>query len=32
MRAIIDYGLDHYIGTQKEMDIERGVPAAGKND
>jgi hypothetical protein len=32
VRAIIDYGLDHYIGTQREMDVERRVPAAGKND
>jgi hypothetical protein len=23
VRAIIDYGVDHYIGTQREMDIER---------
>jgi hypothetical protein len=32
VRAIIDFGLDHYIGTQREMDVERSVPAAGKND
>ena len=29
VRAIIDYGVDHYIGTEREMDIarERPVPA-----
>lgn len=32
VRAIIDYGLDHYIGTQKEMDIERSVPDPGRHD
>jgi hypothetical protein len=32
VRAIIDYGLDHYIGTQREMDIDRSVPAARKNE
>ena len=26
VRAIIDYGVDHYIGTQREMDVVRGVP------
>jgi hypothetical protein len=31
VRAIIDYGVDHYIGTQREMNIERGVPAVEKN-
>ena len=24
VRAIIDYGVDHYIGTQREMDVVRG--------
>ena len=32
VRAIIDYGVDHYIGTQREMNIERDAPAAGKKD
>jgi hypothetical protein len=27
VRAIIDYGVDHYIGTQREMDITRELPA-----
>jgi hypothetical protein len=31
VRAIIDYGVDHYIGVQREMSIERDVPAVGKN-
>ncbi len=26
VRAIIDYGVDHYIGTQREMDVVRSVP------
>jgi hypothetical protein len=26
VRAIIDYGLDHYIGTEREMDVVRGAP------
>jgi len=26
VRAIIDYGADHYIGTQREIDVVRGVP------
>ena len=30
VRAIIDYGVDHYIGTEREMNIERGAPVAGK--
>jgi hypothetical protein len=32
VRAIIDYGVDHYIGTQREMNVERSVPVAGKNE
>ena len=32
VRAIIDYGVDHYIGTQREMNIERDAPVAGKKD
>jgi hypothetical protein len=32
VRAIIDYGVDHYIGTQREMDVERGAPTGGKNE
>lgn len=32
VRAIIDYGVDHYIGTQREMNIERNAPAVGKKD
>lgn len=30
VRAIIDYGVDHYIGTQREMDITRELPVPGK--
>lgn len=30
VRAIIDYGVDHYIGTQREMDITRELPVVGK--
>ncbi len=26
VRAIIDYGVDHFIGTQREVDVVRGVP------
>ena len=32
VRAIIDYGADHYIGTEREIAIERMRPAAGKPD
>jgi hypothetical protein len=32
VRAIVDYGVDHYIGTQREMNIERDAPAVGKKD
>lgn len=32
VRAIIDYGADHYIGTQREMNIERDAPAVGKKE
>ena len=32
VRAIIDYGVDHYIGTQREMNIERDAPAIGKKE
>lgn len=32
VRAVIDYGVDHYIGTQREIDIERDAPAVGKKD
>jgi len=32
VRAIIDYGADHYIGTQREMNIERDAPAIGKKN
>ena len=32
VRAIIDYGADHYIGTEREMNVLRGVPIlAAKN-
>jgi hypothetical protein len=32
VRAIIDYGVDHYIGTQREMVVVRSVPIfADKN-
>ena len=29
VRAIVDYGVDHYIGTQREMQINRDAPIAG---
>jgi hypothetical protein len=32
VRAIVDYGVDHYIGTQREMNIERDAPVAGKKE
>jgi hypothetical protein len=32
VRAIVDYGVDHYIGTQREMDIVRNVPVTGKKE
>jgi hypothetical protein len=32
VRAIIDYGVDHYIGTQREMKIERHAPGVGGKD
>jgi hypothetical protein len=32
VRAVIDYGVDHYIGTQREMDITREAPAGGKRE
>jgi len=32
VRAIVDYGVDHYIGTQQEMTIDRAVPVAGKKE
>jgi hypothetical protein len=32
VRAIVDYGVDHYIGTQREMDIDRSVPIVAKKD
>jgi hypothetical protein len=32
VRAIIDYGADHYIGTEREMSIERAPPIAGKKE
>lgn len=30
VRAIVDYGVDHYIGAQREMTIERAVPVGAK--
>lgn len=30
VRAIIDYGVDHYIGTQREMTITRELPDLSK--
>jgi hypothetical protein len=30
VRAIIDYGVDHYIGTQREMDIKRDPPVVAR--
>jgi hypothetical protein len=32
VRAIVDYGVDHYIGTQREMTINRDAPIAGKKE
>jgi hypothetical protein len=32
VRAIVDYGVDHYIGTQRELNIERDAPVAGKKE
>ena len=32
VRAIVDYGVDHYIGTQREMTIDRDAPIAGKKE
>lgn len=32
VRAIVDYGVDHYIGTQREMEIVRATPALGKQE
>jgi hypothetical protein len=33
VRAIIDYGVDHYIGTQREMVVVRSAPSfAVKNE
>ena len=29
VRAIIDYGADHYIGTEREMDLSREAPTRG---
>lgn len=29
VRAIIDYGADHYIGTEREMDLTREPPIRG---
>ena len=30
VRAIVDYGVDHYIGTEREMDIVRAGPVLTK--
>jgi hypothetical protein len=30
VRAIIDYGVDHYIGAQREMDITRDTPVVAR--
>jgi hypothetical protein len=32
VRAIIDYGVDHYIGTQRELNVKRGVAVVSKNE
>jgi hypothetical protein len=32
VRAIVDYGIDHYIGTERELSIERAPPPAGKKE
>jgi hypothetical protein len=32
VRAIVDYGVDHYIGTQREMTINRDAPIVGKKE
>jgi hypothetical protein len=31
VRAIVDYGVDHYIGTEREMDVARQVAVAAKS-
>jgi hypothetical protein len=32
VRAIIDYGVDHYIGTERELTVERGTSAAEQRE
>jgi hypothetical protein len=32
VRAIVDYGVDHYIGTQREMTLNRDAPIASKKE
>ena len=32
VRAIIDYGVDHYIGTQREMLVVRSVASSRGKD
>jgi hypothetical protein len=32
VRAIVDYGVDHYIGTQREMHVERGTLTVAKSE
>jgi hypothetical protein len=31
VRAIVDYGVDHYIGTEREMDVARHVAVVAKS-
>ena len=31
VRAIVDYGVDHYIGTEREMDVTRHVAVVAKS-
>lgn len=31
VRAIVDYGVDHYIGTEREMDVSRNVTVSAKS-
>jgi hypothetical protein len=31
VRAIVDYGVDHYIGTEREMDVARSVVVVAKS-
>jgi hypothetical protein len=32
VRVVIDFGVDHYIGTQREMTIERAAPVVAQKE